>query len=166
MTVLHAKSEIETYRATFEKEYLITQRVLRAFPAAKSEFKAAQSSQTAREIAWTLAFTQGEVERILKGDAMTKDMPKIPATWAEVLEAFESGHKRSLARIAQLKDEEMNRTTHTMTGPKQEGDLRVGDTLWGMTSLTIHHRGQLSVYLRMVGGKVPSIYGPSGDEPW
>jgi uncharacterized damage-inducible protein DinB len=30
----------------------------------------------------------------------------------------------------------------------------------------IHHRGQFSVYLRMVGGKVPSIYGPSGDEPW
>ena len=29
----------------------------------------------------------------------------------------------------------------------------------------IHHRGQLSVYLRIVD-KVPSIYGPSGDEPW
>ena len=30
----------------------------------------------------------------------------------------------------------------------------------------IHHRGQLSIYLRMADGKVPSIYGPSGDEPW
>ena len=30
----------------------------------------------------------------------------------------------------------------------------------------IHHRGQLSVYLRMAGGSVPSIYGPSADEPW
>lgn len=30
----------------------------------------------------------------------------------------------------------------------------------------IHHRGQFSVYLRMADGKVPSIYGPSGDEPW
>ena len=30
----------------------------------------------------------------------------------------------------------------------------------------VHHRGQLSVYLRMAGGKVPSIYGPSHDEPW
>jgi len=30
----------------------------------------------------------------------------------------------------------------------------------------IHHRGQLSVYVRMAGGKVPSIYGPSADEPW
>ena len=31
---------------------------------------------------------------------------------------------------------------------------------------SIHHRGQLSVYIRPAGGKVPSIYGPSGDEPW
>jgi len=31
---------------------------------------------------------------------------------------------------------------------------------------TVHHRGQISVYLRAVGGKVPSIYGGSGDEPW
>ena len=30
----------------------------------------------------------------------------------------------------------------------------------------IHHRGQLSVYVRMAGGKVPSIYGPSADDPW
>jgi|SRR5882672_5842572 len=30
----------------------------------------------------------------------------------------------------------------------------------------IHHRGQFTVYSRIAGGKVPSIYGPSADEPW
>jgi len=30
----------------------------------------------------------------------------------------------------------------------------------------IHHRGQLSIYMRIAGAKVPSIYGPSADEPW
>jgi uncharacterized damage-inducible protein DinB len=40
------------------------------------------------------------------------------------------------------------------------------DFLWFLLCDQIHHRGQLSVYLRMAGGKVPSIYGPSGDEPW
>jgi len=30
----------------------------------------------------------------------------------------------------------------------------------------VHHRGQLSVYMRMLDAKVPSIYGPSADEPW
>jgi uncharacterized damage-inducible protein DinB len=30
----------------------------------------------------------------------------------------------------------------------------------------VHHRGQLSIYLRLMEAKVPSIYGPSADEPW
>ena len=38
--------------------------------------------------------------------------------------------------------------------------------LWLMLNDSIHHRGQLSVYERMAGGLVPSIYGPSADEPW
>jgi uncharacterized damage-inducible protein DinB len=39
-----------------------------------------------------------------------------------------------------------------------------GGMAWGMLFDLIHHRGQLSVYIRPMGGKVPSIYGPSGDE--
>ena len=45
-------------------------------------------------------------------------------------------------------------------------DCPVSEVLWLMLMDSVHHRGQLSVYLRMVGGKVPSIYGPSADEPW
>ena len=39
----------------------------------------------------------------------------------------------------------------------------LGDMLWFMFFDSIHHRGQLSTYIRPMGGKVPSIYGPSGD---
>jgi uncharacterized damage-inducible protein DinB len=46
------------------------------------------------------------------------------------------------------------------------GKLRKGDILWMFLYDQIHHRGQLSIYNRMVGAKVPSIYGPSADEPW
>ena len=44
--------------------------------------------------------------------------------------------------------------------------IPVIDVLWFMLTDSIHHRGQLSVYVRMAGGRVPSIYGPSADEPW
>ena len=44
-------------------------------------------------------------------------------------------------------------------------DLRRADFVWGMFFDAIHHRGQLTTYLRPMGGKVPSIYGPSGDDP-
>jgi uncharacterized damage-inducible protein DinB len=36
--------------------------------------------------------------------------------------------------------------------------------LWGLLFDAVHHRGQLSAYIRPMGGKVPSIYGPSGDD--
>ena len=41
----------------------------------------------------------------------------------------------------------------------------LGAFLWYLFFDAIHHRGQLSAYIRPMGGKVPSIYGPSGDDP-
>ena len=41
----------------------------------------------------------------------------------------------------------------------------LGEMMWGLLFDAIHHRGQLSTYIRPMGGKVPSIYGPSGDDP-
>lgn len=52
------------------------------------------------------------------------------------------------------------------TAPKTIGDIPRIQFLWMMLSDQIHHCGQFSVYLRMADGKVPSIYGPSLDEPW
>ena len=49
---------------------------------------------------------------------------------------------------------------------ESRSDLRRLDVLWFLLNDQIHHRGQFSVYLRMAGAKVPSIYGPSKDEPW
>src|SRR5439155_23140414 len=63
-------------------------------------------------------------------------------------------------------DRQLSSTIKFYTAPKQMGDVRRQDFLWQMLNDMIHHRGQLSVYLRMAGGKVPSIYGPSKDEPW
>ena len=46
------------------------------------------------------------------------------------------------------------------------GDFPVAEFLWFMLMDSVHQHGQLSVYVRCAGGKVPSIYGPSADEPW
>ena len=50
-------------------------------------------------------------------------------------------------------------------GPEKPGKVRGGDLLWFAVMDGVNHRGQLAVYLRMAGGKVPAIYGPSADEP-
>ena len=41
----------------------------------------------------------------------------------------------------------------------------VGGLLWIALFDAVHHRGQLTTYIRPMGGKVPSVYGPSGDDP-
>ena len=46
------------------------------------------------------------------------------------------------------------------------GNFPVAEFLWFMLMDSVHQHGQLSVYVRCAGGKVPSIYGPSADEPW
>ena len=68
--------------------------------------------------------------------------------------------------VRRLTDEDLSKPVQFFTGPGKIGDMSLHDILWTMLSDEIHHRGQFSVYLRMADGKVPSIYGPSADEPW
>jgi uncharacterized damage-inducible protein DinB len=159
-------SEKDLFVTRFEIEHQITRKVLRAYPADKAHLKPSESSQSAREVAWSLVQYEAELERIIQGQPMSTEMPPAPATWPELLAAFDNVHKNATTKVAKLTDETINGTVRTMTGPKQEGDVRKGDALWAMLNEIIHKRGQFSVYLRMAGGKVPSIYGPSGDEPW
>lgn len=48
---------------------------------------------------------------------------------------------------------------------KQINETTTDEMLWGFLHDMIHHRGQLTTYIRPMGGKVPSVYGPSADAP-
>jgi uncharacterized damage-inducible protein DinB len=71
-----------------------------------------------------------------------------------------------MAEFEKMPDARLGETVKFPAGKNQMADYPVGEFLWFMLLDSIHHRGQLSVYIRPAGGKVPSIYGPSGDEPW
>jgi uncharacterized damage-inducible protein DinB len=65
-----------------------------------------------------------------------------------------------------MPDDQLDSTVQFPTGPGKMGNYTKQEFLWFLLSDQIHHRGQFSIYLRMAGGKVPSIYGPTADEPW
>jgi uncharacterized damage-inducible protein DinB len=65
-----------------------------------------------------------------------------------------------------MDDAALEQTVQFPVGPGKFGDFRKIDFCWFLLHDHIHHRGQLSVYIRLAGGKVPAIYGPSGDERW
>jgi uncharacterized damage-inducible protein DinB len=71
-----------------------------------------------------------------------------------------------MAAVENMPDSRLSEEVTFFTGPGQMGMVPISEVLWLMLMDSIHHRGQLSVYVRMAGGKVPSIYGPSADKPW
>jgi uncharacterized damage-inducible protein DinB len=92
--------------------------------------------------------------------------PAAPASWEEVLDAFNATHDEIVAPLSDPRNGALDGTATFFSGPKQTADFPTAGFLWFMLMDQVHHRGQLSVYVRMAGGKVPSIYGLSADEPW
>ncbi len=160
-------AEKDVYLTIKRREDETTRKVLHAFPADKMEFRVSPDGQTAGKIAWTLALGNMVVDHILKdGITPTGSMPEMPTTWPDLLAAFDRGCDEATRKVGAMQDGEMDVMVTMPVGPKKMGEMRRGEALWYFLHDGIHHRGQLSVYLRAVGAHVPSIYGPSGDEPW
>jgi uncharacterized damage-inducible protein DinB len=164
--MINTMTEKDMYFATFQREAHTTLKLLRAYPAEKSELKPAEKSRNARELAWMLVLNQGVVIPTMKADLRPGSFPGAPATWDEIVPAFEREHRAAIEALEDLDETKLGRNVTLPTGPGQVGDMRVGDALWFFLHDTIHHRGQFSVYLRLAGAKVPSIYGPTADEKW
>ena len=162
-----APGEKHQFLNAFRREHATTMKVMKAFPADKHAFQPHARSSSAKRLMWTFAVEQALIGAALEGALkMPLTFPPEPETLGEVLEAFEAGGRGLIEKIERAPESRLMGTAPFFTGPGQVGDVRVGDLMWMMLMDSIHHRGQLSVYVRMAGGLVPSIYGPSADEPW
>jgi uncharacterized damage-inducible protein DinB len=154
----------------FEREHQRTMRVLRAYPDDRSDFRPHERSLTAREVAWPLVLGQERLmlKALTTGFDWSKPPdapPPMPAAMSAIAEAVERAHGKVVDALKRAGDAVLNGSVRFFVAPKTLGDTPTMDFLWFVLFDHVHHRGQLSVYLRMIG-KVPSIYGPSGDEPW
>ncbi|MBI3856253.1 MAG: hypothetical protein HY293_11240 [Planctomycetes bacterium] len=159
----------QAFLSAYEKEYPITVRLLNAYPADKLDLKPHAKCKTARELAWMFVVEQGATMTALTtGFDFSKPFapPPAPATMGEILGAFEQGYRKVVGIVKGMSDEQLGQKTKFMVGPKAIGDLPKLSLAWLFLCDQIHHRGQFSIYLRMADAKVPSIYGPTADEPW
>jgi uncharacterized damage-inducible protein DinB len=157
----------EQYKATYERELPITKKVLRAYPADKGHYKPHEGNNTALQIAWTFVVENSIAMAALKGPLnLGGGFPPAPAKFEDVIIAYDKSSKELIDAVMATADSRLAEKINFPTGKNQMGEMPVIDFLWFMLMDSIHHRGQLSVYIRPAGGKVPSIYGPSGDEPW
>lgn len=160
----------QQFLQAYDREHATTMRVLRAYPPDRLDLRPHEKCRTARELAWVFAverwlgimvFNDEFVEKMASGSA-----PPPPQDWEELLATLEGAHQDFRRLITDTPEAALQDRVRFFTGPGQLGEISRLDWVWFLLHDEIHHRGQFSIYLRMADGKVPSIYGPSSDEPW
>ena len=145
------------------KEAPTTRKVLERIPEG-SDYRPDPKSRTAREIAWLIVREEvALVDGLERGEIKWVELPA-PASMAQVrATAAESGDL--VERMKKLPTSAWSSAVPFSF----EGNVIMTETgiesAWTFLLDIIHHRGQLSTYLRAMGSTVPQIYGPSADEP-
>jgi uncharacterized damage-inducible protein DinB len=154
----------------FDREAATTRRVLERVPQDRLTWKPHPKSMSLGTLALHVAAIPGFISGWAVQDNVKMSGPMDPspepATTSEVLAVHDEGVKKTKAALTSIGDAGMMKDWK-MTA-------KDGTTIMGMPKIalvrsivlnhTYHHRGQLSVYLRMLDVPVPSIYGPSADE--
>ena len=148
----------------WEKEAPATRKVISRIPEG-SQYRPDPKSRTAREIAWLIVR-----EEIVLADGLEKgtlewaELPA-PATIKEILEDYDRHHENLGKRLQAIDAAGWERRVPFKFQGQEIMNETGYDNAWGFLLDIIHHRGQLSTYLRPMGSTVPQIYGPSADEP-
>jgi uncharacterized damage-inducible protein DinB len=147
----------------WSKELTTTRKVLERIPEG-SDYRPDPKSRTAKEIAWLIVREQiALVEGLERGEIQWSE-PPVPATMAEVLE-LDRANATLTDRLSALPAAAWDLPTpFTFDGNVIMTETGI-DSGWTFLLDLVHHRGQISTYLRAMGSTVPQIYGPSADEP-
>lgn len=159
----------QQFLEVYDREHATTMKVLRAYPEDHLDLRPHEKCKTARELAWVFVMERGLGTMVFNDvfiEEMGGEMPSPPDSWDDLLAAVESAAADFRELVASTPEDELDRKVRFFTGPQTMGEISRMDWVWFLLHDEIHHRGQFSVYLRMADGKVPSIYGPSADEPW
>ncbi len=149
----------------YEKEGPATRKVLSRIPEGRSDYRPDPKSRTARELAWLLVHEESFLGDGLERGAFEWIEQPPPATMAEVLAAYDAHHDAILQRLKALPAEQWARRMPFTYQGQEIMNVTGYDHGWITLFDQVHHRGQLSTYLRPMGSTVPQIYGPSADEP-
>ena len=146
----------------YNKEFKTTLKVMRAFPEDKIEFKPHERSSDAKKLITTFVFEMFLLDGYIFGGKTDPARFKSysPKDLKTLISDFEKESVNIIAKLKEIPDLTLSKTLE-FAGTKFTAD----EFMLMMLFDQIHHRGQLTVYIRLAGGKVPSVYGPSADDP-
>jgi uncharacterized damage-inducible protein DinB len=153
----------------FREEAAVTKRVLERVPEDKLSWKPHAKSMSLGQLAIHIATVPGSLAKITQQDefdtAQGSFVPPHPETVGEIYAAFEQSVREVENSLSGMTEKAAQGNWRLMMGEKE---LFAKPRIEVMRSIMLnhwyHHRGQLSVYLRLLDVPVPSIYGPSADE--
>ena len=157
-------SNLKLYAKLWEQDNPAFVRVLRALPADQLDYKPHERSSSAGDIAWQIAEElRCLCDLIDSGEINWVTNPR-PATLDEIVGAYEANAARHREALASADDAKWDSPGRMLYEGQEVMKSTIGDMCFSFFLDAIHHRGQLSAYIRPMGGKVPSIYGPSADD--
>jgi uncharacterized damage-inducible protein DinB len=158
----------ETLLPEFDQEIPATRKILERVPEVLFTWKPHEKSMAMGRLASHIAEMPSWAEHIINLPKLEIDPGTKPfnaSTSAELLETFDKNVENSRAAIAGVSDEHVAETWELIYGGHILVSMARIKLLRGMfMNHMIHHRGQLSVYLRLHNIAVPGMYGPSADE--
>ena len=163
MTVDHAEFWLhDVLLGSLKNEHRTTKSIIEAIPAGRADYRPDPNAKSASELAWHIAVAEIRfLETVLNGafDMAPRPRPESVKTPGDIAAYYAEGFEKNFAKLAQFRGEALVKAVD-FRGLFQLPAVSFAQV--GM-SHSIHHRGQLSTYLRPMGGKVPAIYGESYD---
>ena len=163
----------ELLLAELDQEAIGSRKALENVPEGKNDWKPHVKSMPLGRLATIVATTPAWLDMVVNTDELDinpvggpKFSPQEWKTRRELLEQFEASLKKGREVLQKTTDDHLLNTRWRMlsAGKRMMEQSRYEAVREGVLNHMAHHRGQLTVYLRLLGEKVPAIYGPSADE--
>jgi uncharacterized damage-inducible protein DinB len=144
------------------REFQTTVRVLHSYPEDQRHLKPSEKSRTAAELVRTLVIEERVLTSLINNGIADPSLwaVEMPGTMTGIIEMWQDAVTTNDSLLAKLSQEGWARIVN-FYGMQ----IPLVQACWFELFDHIHHRGQFSVYLRLAGARVPSIYGPTADEP-
>jgi uncharacterized damage-inducible protein DinB len=159
----------DTFLQELEREAATTRRLLERVPDGRMDWRPHPKARTLGELALHVALVPGLVAGFvsLPSPVQAPDFrdPPAPATTRELVQALDESVAKATQILSGMNDATITDTWRLVTGSRELLAMpRAAFMRSVMLNHWYHHRGQLSVYLRILDVPLPSIYGPSADE--
>ena len=161
-----AASLAREFMAELDAELKVTRRCVERIPGDKGPWKPHPSSAALGHLTQLICKMIGILANIPKGVDLNlaTDVRYSFEQTSTLLAEFDANEKKLRASLAAVKPEDWSKQWRVLAGDQVLSTANRKDAMRNTINHVVHHRGQLTVYMRLADVKVPALYGPSGDE--